>query len=81
MSDGDGDGAPRISLATGKLTATYRRGHIVATVRREGYASVDRLVRELDVSAMTVHRDLRLLAALGELRRVRGGAIAPWMSA
>ncbi|MFF3212737.1 DeoR family transcriptional regulator [Streptomyces sp. NPDC002886] len=67
-----------ISLATGKLTATSRRHHIVETACREGYVSLERLIRELDVSAMTIHRDLRLLDSRGQLRRVRGGAVAPW---
>ncbi|MFF1413582.1 DeoR family transcriptional regulator [Streptomyces sp. NPDC058289] len=47
---------------------------------REGYVSLERLVRELDVSAMTIHRDLRLLDSRGQVRRVRGGAVAPWMT-
>ncbi|MCX5409499.1 DeoR family transcriptional regulator [Streptomyces sp. NBC_00335] len=72
--------ARRISLATGKLTAASRQRHIVEAACREGYVSLERLVRELDVSAMTVHRDLRLLDAEGEVRRVRGGAVAPWMT-
>lgn len=74
------DGVQRISLATGKLTAASRRGRIVATARSEGYVSRERLVRELDVSAMTIHRDLLLLDSRGEVRRVRGGAVAPWMT-
>ncbi|MFE9561351.1 DeoR family transcriptional regulator [Streptomyces sp. NPDC006487] len=68
----------RISLATGKLTAASRQRHIVETACREGYVSLERLVRELDVSAMTIHRDLRLLDSRGEVRRVRGGAVTPW---
>ncbi|MFB6521349.1 DeoR family transcriptional regulator [Streptomyces sp. NPDC056401] len=74
------DHVRRISLATGKLTTASRQHHIVETVCHEGYVSLERLVRELDVSAMTVHRDLRLLASRGAVRRVRGGAVAPWMT-
>lgn len=37
--------------------------------------STDRLVAELDVSRETVRRDLLELEALGELRRVHGGAV------
>lgn len=72
--------ARRISLATGKLTAASRHHHIVEAACREGYVSLERLVRELEVSAMTIHRDLRLLDSRGQVRRVRGGAVAPWMT-
>jgi DeoR family fructose operon transcriptional repressor len=53
-----------------------RRAQILDRVRREGGASVAALARELDVSPITVHRDLELLAREGLLERVHGGARA-----
>ncbi len=41
-----------------------------------GRISVDRITAEMDVSRETVRRDLLDMEAKGELRRVRGGAIA-----
>ncbi|MGB4137296.1 MAG: DeoR family transcriptional regulator, partial [Microbacterium sp.] len=52
-----------------------RRGTILALVNREGSAQIDALAAELDVSEMTVRRDLDDLEAEGLLRRVRGGAV------
>lgn len=46
----------------------------MAEVRRRGAASVTELAEELGVSAMTVRRDIEVLADAGDLDRVRGGA-------
>ena len=43
---------------------------------REGSARIDELARTLDVSAMTVHRDLDALAQQGWFTKIRGGATA-----
>ena len=40
-----------------------------------GHVSVERIVAELDVSRETVRRDLVELEALGDIRRVHGGAV------
>jgi DeoR family fructose operon transcriptional repressor len=53
-----------------------RRAQILERVRRDGGASVADLARALDVSPITVHRDLELLARDGLLERVHGGARA-----
>lgn len=53
-----------------------RRERIRRRVLDEGYASVDDLVREFNVSLMTMHRDLDALAADGWLTKIRGGATA-----
>ncbi|MFJ7204906.1 DeoR family transcriptional regulator [Streptomyces sp. NPDC098789] len=66
-----------ISLATGKLRRDARRRLVVGEVVRRGHVDTADLVRRLAVSRMTVHRDLRDLAAQGSLHRVRGGAVAP----
>jgi DeoR/GlpR family transcriptional regulator of sugar metabolism len=45
-------------------------------IRRDGGVSVAELARAHDVSAITVHRDLEILAAEGLVERVHGGARA-----
>lgn len=57
-------------------TKASRLGFISESVNKHGYVSVDDLAEELDVSRMTVHRDLDELQAIGSLRKVRGGASA-----
>jgi DeoR/GlpR family transcriptional regulator of sugar metabolism len=51
-----------------------RRIQILAQVRRNGGASISDLSREFSVSAVTIHRDLEVLAAEGLVTRIRGGA-------
>ncbi|GAA3891618.1 DeoR/GlpR family DNA-binding transcription regulator [Leifsonia kafniensis] len=60
---------------TGTLGAEDRRAHLTAILEREGAIRLDDAAQELDVSSMTVRRDLADLEAAGILRRVRGGAI------
>lgn len=49
---------------------------IRSIVDSAGRVKVDDLARDLDVSPMTIRRDLDLLAEQGAVLRVRGGAIA-----
>ncbi len=56
------------------LTAERRRS-IVQTLRREGKVYASELSKLLQVSEDTIRRDLRELAAAGELQRVHGGAL------
>lgn len=58
------------------IDAISRLGRITALVEAEGSVKVSELARALDVSEMTVRRDLDALADQGALVRVRGGAIA-----
>lgn len=67
----------------GRVTSIRARPHATPELRREavrrrvaelGFARVDVLAAECDVSIMTVHRDLDELEARGFLRKVRGGA-------
>jgi DeoR/GlpR family transcriptional regulator of sugar metabolism len=51
-----------------------RRDRIRARVSADGFVSVETLSRELEVSTMTIHRDLDVLQQQGWLRKVRGGA-------
>ncbi|WP_353807702.1 DeoR/GlpR family DNA-binding transcription regulator [Agromyces sp. SYSU T00194] len=58
------------------MLVAERRSRIVAAVRRRGAATIADLAAELDVSAMTIRRDLDVLAADGAIEKVRGGATA-----
>lgn len=59
--------------STGRLTAQERSEAIVAELQRAGFASITALSQNLDVSDMTIRRDVRRLADAGELRMVHGG--------
>lgn len=61
---------------TSTLRGEERRHAIIERVNRDGSAGLDELAAELRVSSMTVRRDLDDLEAGGQLRRVRGGAVA-----
>jgi len=56
------------------LTAERRRS-IVQTLQREGRVEASELSKTFHVSEDTIRRDLRELAAAGELLRVHGGAL------
>ncbi|WP_430647451.1 DeoR/GlpR family DNA-binding transcription regulator [Agromyces sp. GXS1127] len=56
------------------MLVAERRARIMAAVRRQGAATIGDLADELDVSAMTIRRDIEALAADGHLEKVRGGA-------
>lgn len=58
------------------VDAVDRLRHIQSLVDRAGRVRVVELAAELDVSEMTIRRDLDLLAEDGHVRRVRGGALA-----
>ena len=53
-----------------------RRGYIRDLVHQAGSVTVDQLAADLNVSRMTIHRDLDQLEHEGVLRKVRGGAAA-----
>lgn len=57
------------------LLAGQRRALILDEVRRRGGARVSELTRLLQVSDMTVRRDLDVLAREGALQKVHGGAV------
>ncbi|MDT0303708.1 DeoR/GlpR family DNA-binding transcription regulator [Streptomonospora wellingtoniae] len=59
------------------MLAAQRQALILEQVRRSGGVRVTELVESLDVSDMTVRRDLDVLEARGLLRKVHGGALAP----
>lgn len=57
------------------MLASQRQDLILARVRERGAVRVADLVAELDVSDMTVRRDIAELAGRGLLHRVHGGAV------
>ncbi len=58
------------------VDAIERLQRIEALVHNTGRVRVTELAAELDVSEMTVRRDLDLLADQGVIQRIRGGAMA-----
>ncbi len=58
------------------MLANQRRAAILATVEEKGAARVSELVDQLEVSDMTVRRDIERLDREGLLERVHGGAVA-----
>ncbi len=57
--------------------APQRRGEILAQLRLAGHVAVSELAARLAVSEMTVRRDLRRLAEVGDVVLVHGGASLP----
>ncbi|WP_181034080.1 LacI family DNA-binding transcriptional regulator [Arthrobacter sp. GMC3] len=57
------------------MSVTNRQELIVARAREKGFARVAELAAELDVTGMTIRRDLDELVERGLLRRIRGGAV------
>jgi DeoR/GlpR family transcriptional regulator of sugar metabolism len=53
-----------------------RLNNIVEIINQKRSVSVSELVRQLNVSEMTIWRDLKTLENQGVIRRVRGGAVA-----
>jgi DeoR/GlpR family transcriptional regulator of sugar metabolism len=53
-----------------------RRDAVRRRVLADGFARIDALARDYDVSVMTMHRDLDVLAAEGWLTKIRGAATA-----
>jgi len=60
----------------GSRSKSARLAFMADTVNRDGAVTVEVLANQLEVSRMTVHRDLDELQRRGVLRKVRGGASA-----
>ncbi len=69
------EGAGRAVADNRNLLAEQRRALILDEVRRRGGVRVNELTRRLNVSDMTVRRDLDVLARLGMVAKVHGGAV------
>jgi DeoR family fructose operon transcriptional repressor len=57
------------------VDSAERRARLIGLLERDGAVRLDDAAAELDVSTMTVRRDLADLEAEGRLSRVRGGAV------
>lgn len=60
----------------GRIPASVRQMQIMEAIERHGFASVARVASDLNVSDMTVRRDLVILEEKGLLIRTHGGALA-----
>lgn len=68
---------PRTRRTVSESVSTAERDEwIVGSLADAGRVEIAALAERFEVSEMTVRRDLDRLAALGRLRRVRGGAVA-----
>jgi DeoR/GlpR family transcriptional regulator of sugar metabolism len=52
-----------------------RRRRLMELISRQGYATLDELVRVLGVSESTIRRDLEVLDLSGSVKRTHGGAV------
>lgn len=61
-----------------RLTPVQMERHrkTIELLERRGKVTIEELVREFGISAMTAHRDLDILQKQGLLRKVRGGAVS-----
>jgi DeoR family transcriptional regulator, fructose operon transcriptional repressor len=57
------------------MLAETRRRHLFDLITRQGYATLDELVKMLGVSESTVRRDLEVLDLAGSIKRTHGGAV------
>ena len=63
-------------VVSGRILAGARLARIAEIVERVGFVSVAEVAATLDVSGMTIRRDLERLEARGLLTRTHGGAMA-----
>jgi DeoR/GlpR family transcriptional regulator of sugar metabolism len=63
------------SKTVGRVPAALRHARIIASFEKNGFASISDLAAELNVSGMTVRRDLDILGKRGLLTRTHGGAV------
>src|SRR5699024_10879224 len=57
------------------LQANQRRKLVIKEINEQGKVEIDQLAEQLQVSAMTIRRDLTLLEEDGRLIRTMGGAV------
>ena len=63
-------------LSTGRSKSDIRKGEILQLLLGGGQVLIKELAKQLDVSLMTIHRDLADLEANGAITRVRGAVSA-----
>src|SRR5438270_12867114 len=59
----------------GNMLAESRRRMLLDRIARQGFATLDELVKSLGVSESTIRRDLEALDLAGVVKRTHGGAI------
>src|SRR4051794_15886728 len=57
------------------MLAETRRQILLEMIARQGFATLDELVKALEVSESTVRRDLEVLDLGGQVKRTHGGAV------
>ena len=57
------------------MFAGERQKYILEQLRANGDVSVEKLAKELDVSLMTIRRDLQKMSDEGQIERYHGGAV------
>jgi len=57
------------------MLAETRRQRLLEMITRQGYATLDELVKVLSVSESTIRRDLEALDLAGSIKRTHGGAV------
>src|SRR5947199_7491931 len=65
----------RNSVEIGGMLVQTRRSLFFDRIARQGFATLDELVKALAVSESTVRRDLEALDLGGHLKRTHGGAV------
>src|SRR6516164_4850281 len=58
-----------------EMLAETRRRLLLERIARQGFATLDELVKALGVSESTVRRDLEALDLAGSVKRTHGGAV------
>jgi DeoR family transcriptional regulator of aga operon len=64
------------SVSNGDASLDVRRHQMLAAIRERGFMLVRDLSERFSISQVTVRSDLAELARLGEVHRIRGGAVA-----
>lgn len=59
------------------MNPSKRREFVIGKIENEGKVAIDKLSLDLDVSMMTIRRDLDQLENEGKVIRVHGGAVLP----
>jgi DeoR/GlpR family transcriptional regulator of sugar metabolism len=67
----------RESVTKDEMLAETRRRLLLDLIARQGFATLDELVKALGVSESTVRRDLEALDLGGQVKRTHGGAVYP----
>ena len=67
----------KVQGAANPMLIEERRQHVLATIQREGRVLVSEIAEELNISRITIRKDLDHLEARGLVQRTHGGALAP----